>query len=213
MSDDPHMYGGGESYSVVVPAKHPNKGGQLPAEGVEGRALTKENMEQSNQCRTPSRENGPSGLDRVRKVAKGDGKLLFTALLHHVTIDLLRSSYQHLKKGAAPGVDGVTWQEYGRDLEARLSDLDGRIHRGAYQAQPSRRVWIPKSDGRQRPLGVAALEDKIVQHAVGHRPQPHLGGGLSGLFVWFSAGAQPAPSAGRALCRNHAQESELGARP
>ena len=82
--------------------------GKPPAEGAEGRALTKENMEQSNLCRTPSRENGPSGLDRVRKVAKGDGKLRFTALLHHVTIDLLRSSYHHLKKGAAPGVDGVT---------------------------------------------------------------------------------------------------------
>jgi len=195
MSDDPHMYGGGESYSVVIPAKHPNKGGQLPAEGVEGRALTKENMEQSNQCRTPSRENGPSGLDRVRKVAKGDGKLLFTALLHHVTIDLLRSSYQHLKKGAAPGVDGVTWQEYGRDLEARLSDLHGRIHRGAYQAQPSRRVWIPKSDGRQRPLGVAALEDKIVQHAVG-TVLNHI---WEEDFLGFSYGFRPGRSQHQAL--------------
>jgi hypothetical protein len=167
MSDKPHMYGDGESYSGVVPAKHPNKGRRLPAEGVEERPLTKENMEQPNLCRTLSRESGPSGLDRVRRVAKGDRKLRFTALLHHVTVDLLRSSYQSLKKGAAPGVDGITWQEYGRDLEARLSDLHGRIHRGAYRAQPSRRVWIPKPDGRQRPLGVAALEDKVVQHAVG----------------------------------------------
>ena len=167
MSDNPHVHGGWESYSVVVPTKHPNKGGQLPAEDVEGRALTKENMGQPNLCRTPSRESRPSGLDRVREVAKGNGKLRFTALLHHVTVDLLRSSYHKLKKGAAPGVDGVTWQEYGRDLEARLSDLHGRIHRGAYRARPSRRVWIPKADGRQRPLGIAALEDKIVQHAVG----------------------------------------------
>ena len=167
MSDKPHMHGGGESYSVVVPAKHSNKGGQLPAEGVEGRALTKENMEQSNQRRTPSRESGQSGLNRVRRAAKGDRKLRFTALLHHVTVDLLRSSYHNLKKGAAPGVDGVKWQEYGRDLEARLSDLHGRIHSGAYRARPSRRVWIPKTDGRQRPLGIASLEDKVVQHAVG----------------------------------------------
>lgn len=167
MSDNPHVYGGWESYSGVVPAKHPNKGGRLPAEGVEERPLTKENMEQPNLCRTPSRESRQSGLDRVRRVAKGDGKLRFTALLHHVTVDLLRSSYHKLKKGAAPGVDGVTWREYGRDLEARLRDLHGRIHRGAYQARPSRRVWIPKADGRQRPLGIAALEDKVVQHAVG----------------------------------------------
>jgi hypothetical protein len=110
MSDNPHMHGGGESYSAVVPAKHSNQGGQLPAEDVEGRALTKENTEQSNPCRTPSRGSGPSGLDRVRRAAKGDGKLRFTALLHHVTVDQLRSSYHQLKKGAAPGVDGVTWR-------------------------------------------------------------------------------------------------------
>jgi group II intron reverse transcriptase/maturase len=134
---------------------------------VEERPLTKENMDQPNLCRTPSRKSGPSGLDRVREAAKGDGKIRFTALLHHVTVDLLRDSYHSLKKRAAPGVDGVTWEEYGRDLEVRLSDLHGRIHRGAYRAKPSRRVWIPKTDGRQRPLGIAALEDKIVQHAVG----------------------------------------------
>jgi retron-type reverse transcriptase len=103
----------------------------------------------------------------VREAAKQDGKLKFTALLHHVNIDLLRASYHRVKKQAAPGVDGMTWEEYGRDLEERLADLHGRIHRGAYRAQPSRRVWIPKADGRQRPLGIAALEDKIVQTAVG----------------------------------------------
>ena len=111
MSDNPHVHGGWESYSAVVPTKRLNKGGQLPAEDVEGRALTKENTEPSNPCRTPSRESGPSGLDRVRRAAKGDRKLRFTALLHHVTVEQLRSSYHQLKKGAAPGVDGVTWQE------------------------------------------------------------------------------------------------------
>src|SRR5215471_14897909 len=125
------------------------------------------NTQQPNLGRTQSRESRPSGLERVREVARKDGKLKFTALLHHVSIDLLRTSYYSLKKQAAPGVDGMTWEEYGGDLEARLSDLHGRIHRGAYQAQPSRRVWIPKADGRQRPLGIAALEDKIVQYAVG----------------------------------------------
>jgi group II intron reverse transcriptase/maturase len=103
----------------------------------------------------------------VREAAKKDKKLQFTALLHHVNIDLLRDSYRGLKKQAAPGVDEVTWKDYGEDLEARLADLHGRIHRGAYHAQPSRRVWIPKPDGRQRPIGMAALEDKIVQRAIG----------------------------------------------
>jgi group II intron reverse transcriptase/maturase len=167
MSDESFMHGGGESYSGIVPAKQPNKSERSLAEAVEGRPLAKENTQESNPCRTPSRENGPSGLARVREAAKKDKKLKFTALLHHVSIDLLRESYYSLKKQAAPGVDGMTWQEYGEDLEQRLIELHGRIHRGAYRAQPSRRVWIPKADGRQRPLGVAALEDKIVQHAIG----------------------------------------------
>ena len=111
MSYKAHMDGGGESYSGVVPAKQPNKGGRPPAEVVEGRPLPKENTAQSDPRRTPSRESGPSGLDRVREAAKKDGKLRFTALLHHVSVDRLRDSYHSLKKKAAPGVDGVTWQE------------------------------------------------------------------------------------------------------
>jgi hypothetical protein len=161
------MHGGGESYSAIVPTKQPNKGGQPQAEVVEGRALTKENTPEPNSNRTPCRESGPSGLERVREAAKKDGKVKFTALLHHVSIDLLRKSYHGLKRKAAPGVDGMTWEEYGEDLEARLSDLHGRIHRGAYRARPSRRTWILKTDGRKRPLGIAALEDKVVQQAVG----------------------------------------------
>ncbi len=103
----------------------------------------------------------------MREAAKKDKKLRFTTLLHHVNVDLLRDSYRGLKKKAAAGVDEVTWKEYGEDLEVRLADLHGRIHRGGYHAKPSRRVWIPKPDGRQRPIGIAALEDKIVQRAVG----------------------------------------------
>jgi len=116
--------------------------------------------------RTPSRESLSHGLDRVRLAARLDRKQRFTALLHHVTIDLLRDAYSWLKRDAAPGVDGVTWQAYGEGLEDNLEDLHARVHRGAYRAQPSRRKFIPKPDGRQRPLGIAALEDKIVQRAL-----------------------------------------------
>jgi len=133
---------------------------------VEGRPLTKENAEESNPNRTPSRANGPSGLDRVRQAAKKDKQVKFTALLHHVDIALLRSSYYDLKRRAAAGVDGMTWQAYEDGLEERLADLHGRLHRGAYRAKPSRRVYIDKEDGRKRPLGIAALEDKVVQSAV-----------------------------------------------
>jgi RNA-directed DNA polymerase len=161
------MNGRGESYSGIVPAKRSNESQGGPKENVEGRALTKENMEEPNSKRTPSREKEPNGLDRVRQAAKKDKETRFTALLHHVDHEQLRRSYQSLKKKAAAGVDGVTWEEYGEGLEDRLEDLHGRIHRGAYRAKPSLRVWIPKTDGRQRPLGIAALEDKIAQHAVG----------------------------------------------
>jgi hypothetical protein len=130
------MHDSGESYSGVVPAKQPNKSEPSPAEAVEGRPLTKENTQQPNPRRTPSRENGPSGLERVREAAKQDGKLKFTALLHHVSIDLLRASYYSLKKRAAPGVDGMTWAEYGvtdRD-NPRLDSQD--ISRLDSQAAP-----------------------------------------------------------------------------
>ena len=146
--------------------KRSNESQGRPKEIVEERPPAKENAEESNPCRTQSRESGSSGLDRVRKAAKGDKKLQFTTLLHHVNIELLRSSYYGLKKQAAAGVDGMRWKDYEDGLEERLADLHGRIHRGAYQAKPSRRVWIPKADGKKRPLGIAALEDKIVQSAV-----------------------------------------------
>ena len=167
MSGKSLMHGPGESYHGRVPTKQPNQGGEPSAEVAEGRPWTKENTPQSNPRRTLSRQSGPSGLERVRERARKNGKLKFTALLHQVTVGLLRESYFGLKRQAAPGVDGVTWQEYGEGLEGGLTNLHRRIHRGAYRAPPWRRVWIPKADGRQRPLGMAALEDKIVQHAVG----------------------------------------------
>jgi len=144
----------------------PNKEGQPSAEVGEERARTKENIAQSNTSPTQSGERVSQGLRGVRAAAKERKQERFTALLHHLTVGLLRDSFFALKQQAAPGVDGVTWQEYGTGLEDRLMDLHSRVHRGAYQAQPSRRVYIPKADGRQRPLGIAALEDKIVQQAV-----------------------------------------------
>jgi hypothetical protein len=146
MSYKTRMNGGGESYSGIVPAKQPNESLGGPQEAVEGRPLTKGNMGEPNSRRTQRRESEPKGLDHVREAARKDKGLKFTALLHHVSIERLRSSYQSLKKGAAVGVDGMTWEEYGEDLEGRLADLHGRIHRGAYRAKPTRRVWIPKGN-------------------------------------------------------------------
>jgi RNA-directed DNA polymerase len=155
-----------ESDSGIVPMKPSNKDGSTSAEKAEGRPLIKENPPPPHTYPTQSGARVSQGLAGVRKVAKESQETKFTALLHHLTIDLLRESFYALKRKAAPGVDGVRWQEYETGLEGRLADLHGRVHRGGYRALPSRRVYIPKADGRQRPLGVAALEDKIVQQAV-----------------------------------------------
>ncbi len=155
-----------KSDCAVLPVNQPNKGGQSSAEAGEGRAQTKENIVQSHMHPTQSGKRMSQGLDGVRKVAKERKQERFTALLHHLNVDLLRDSFYALQRKASPGVDGVTWQEYETGLEDRLVDLHSRVHRGAYRAKPSRRVFIPKADGRQRPLGIAALEDKIVQQAV-----------------------------------------------
>ena len=156
----------GKSDRPVVPMKSPNKAGQPATEAAEGRGLAKGNTDQQNAPRTQSRIRAPSALDRVREVAVRDRKARFTALLHHVTIGRLRHAYDALSKDAAPGTDGVTWKEYGAQLEKNLGELHARLRQGAYRARASRRVYIPKTDGRQRPLGIAALEDKIVQRAV-----------------------------------------------
>jgi RNA-directed DNA polymerase len=155
-----------ESDCAAVPVKRPNKEAIASAEVVEGRVQTKENDARSGTSPTRSGERVSQGLGGVRQVARERKQERFTALLHHLTVELLRQSYYALKRNAAPGVDGMKWGEYEDGLEDRLTDLHGRIHRGAYRAQPSRRVYIPKADGRQRPLGIAALEDKIVQQAV-----------------------------------------------
>jgi RNA-directed DNA polymerase len=155
-----------ESDSGIIPMNHSNKDDKPLAESGEGRPLIKENTHQSSTHSTQSETSVSQGLAGVRKAARERKDQKFTALLHHLTVGLLRDSFYALKRKAAPGVDGVTWQEYEVGLEDRLVDLHSRIHRGAYRALPSRRVFIPKPDGRQRPLGVAALEDKVVQQAV-----------------------------------------------
>jgi hypothetical protein len=161
------MNGHGKSDGLVVPGKPPNNAGtDRAAEVVEGRGPAKGNSAQGNALRTQSRAGAPSTLDRVREVARRDKKVRFTALLHHVDVERLRKAYFSLKRHAAAGVDGVTWQQYGGNLEGNLQDLHDRVQRGAYRAKPSRRAYIPKADGRQRPLGIAALEDKIVQRTV-----------------------------------------------
>jgi group II intron reverse transcriptase/maturase len=162
----PAMHGAGKSDRPVVPTKSPNNTARAVTEAMEGRGLVKGNATEQNAPRTQSRTSAPSALSRVRQRAKGDKGERFTAMLHHVTLDRLRDAYLSLKKGAAPGSDGVTWQQYGERLEENLRVLHAQLHRGSYRAKPSRRVFIPKPDGRQRPLGIAALEDKIVQRAL-----------------------------------------------
>ena len=162
----PDMHAAEESDFGVVPMNQPNKGGKPLAEDGEGRPEIKENIVQTNTRPTQSGTSVSQGLNGVRQRARERRQEKFTALLHHLNVDLLRESYFALQRKAAPGVDGETWQQYGTGLEGRLADLHSRVHRGAYRAKPSRRVYIPKADGRQRPLGIAALEDKIVQQAV-----------------------------------------------
>jgi len=155
-----------ESDSPIVPMKSSNKVGQLTTEGAEGRGLAKGNLPQQTAPRTQSREGAPSALERIRQAAVRNKEMRFTALLHHIyDLGTLRAAYFGLKPEAAAGVDGETWRHYGERLEENLRDLADRVKRGAYRAKPVRRVYIPKADGRQRPLGVTTLEDKLLQRA------------------------------------------------
>src|SRR6266487_2300749 len=170
------MHGHEKSDLAIVAGKPANKAGQPApersaaklnaAEPVERRAGAKGNAGQQSTRRTQSRESVSQALERIRKVARERKKERFTALFHHISIDLLERSFFELKEDAAPGVDRLTWKDYEADLERKLEDLHDRVQRGAYRALPNRRVYISKPDGRQRPLAVAALEDKIVQRAV-----------------------------------------------
>src|SRR5215831_3582923 len=159
------MNGREKSHPAIVAMKPANKAEPSAAEPGEPRAGTKGKADQQNTLRTQSRARVTQALDRIRQVAKQRKKEKFTALLHHINVDTLRVGFYALRRKAASGVDGVTWQDYEADLEPRLEDLHRRVHRGAYRPQPSRRTYIPKADGKLRPLAVAALEDKILQGA------------------------------------------------
>jgi RNA-directed DNA polymerase len=185
----------GQSDGLVVPAKLPNNAAGAAAEVVEERRPAEGNTASETR---PGRRAGVSvnsDLDRVRQAAGKDKQARFTALLHHVTVDRLRAAYRSIRPDAAPGVDGVSWREYGHDLEENLKELHARVHRGAYRATPARRVFIPKPGGRQRPLGIAALEDKIVQRAVAEV----LNAVYEEDFLGFSYGFRPGRSPHEAL--------------
>ena len=176
-----------KSDSGIVATKPTNKAGRPVAEPVEPRPGTKGKADQQSTHRAQSRARVTQALGRVRLAARQRKKEQFTALLHHLNVDTLRMAFYALKRKAAPGVDGMTWQDYEADLELRIEDLHGRVHRGAYRPQPSRRAYIDKADGKQRPLAIAALEDKIVQGAT----VIVLNAIYEGDFVGFSYGFRP----------------------
>jgi RNA-directed DNA polymerase len=183
----------GKSDSLVVPTKPPNKA--VAAEVAEGRGLAKGNTGSNARSGLRTGRRVSPGLDRVREAAKRDKQARFTALLHHVTVEALRDAYRGLRPRAAAGVDGVMWAAYGENLEGNLQDLHRRLHSGAFRAKPVRRVYIPKADGRQRPLGIASLEDKIAQSAV----VEVLNSIYETDFLGFSYGYRPGRSPHQAL--------------
>lgn len=188
-----------KSDSGIVAVKPTNKTGQPAAELVEPRPGTKGNAEQQRMHRTQGRARMSQSLDRVRNAARQRKKERFTALFHHVNVDTLRTAFYALKRKAAPGVDGVTWRDYEADLELRLRNLHGRVQGGAYRPQPSRRTYIPKADGKQRPLAIAALEDKIVQGAAVMVLNAIYEGDFCGFSYGFRPGRGP-HDASDALC-------------
>jgi retron-type reverse transcriptase len=185
----------GKSDGRVVPAKPANKAAGAAAESVEERRPAERNTASKTRPGHSAGAGAPSALDRVREVARRDKDARFTALLHHVDVDRLREAYRAIRPQAAPGVDGVTWTAWGQELEANLADLHDRVHAGRYRARPSRRAYIPKADGRSRPLGIAALEDKLLQRAV----VEVLNAVYEADFLGFSYGFRPGRSPHDAL--------------
>ena len=184
-----------KSDAPIVPVKRANKADVSAAERVEGSDAKERNASLQSTDRTQSRAAVSQAQERIREAITRNGQEKLTALLHHMTVDALRAAFFNLKRGAAPGIDGVTWNDYADGLEDRLADLHGRVHRGAYRALPSRRKFIPKADGRQRPLGIAALEDKIVQAALVAILTPV----YEAEFLGFSYGFRPGRSQHDAL--------------
>jgi RNA-directed DNA polymerase len=199
-----------KSDCAVVPVNQSNKEAQASAESGEGRAQTKENIVQSHKLPTQSGKGLSHGLHGVRRAASVRKQERFTALLHHLNIALLRESFYALKRQASPGVDGMTWQEYETGLGDRINDLHRRVHRGVYRARPSRRVYIAKANGRQRPLGIAALEDKIVQQAAVTVLNQIYETDFKGFSYGFRPGRSPSGTR-RPDCGHPAKARELGA--
>jgi RNA-directed DNA polymerase len=189
------MHGREKSDPAIVAVKPVNNADRSAAEPVEPRAGAKGNAGQHSTGRIQSRETVTQGLERIRQAARQRKKEKLTALLHHVSTAHLEAAFHELKESAAPGVDGLTWRDYEADLERKLVDLHARVHRGAYRPLPSRRVYIPKPDGGERPLAVAALEDKIVQRATA----AVLGAIYEEEFLGFSYGFRPGRGAHDAL--------------
>jgi group II intron reverse transcriptase/maturase len=183
----------------MVPMKQPNKEGSPSAEAVEGRTSPKGNGDETTAARTLRRDTASSGLDAVRRAARQSKSVRFTALLHHITVAQLTRSYYALERDSAPGIDGVTWQAYGENLEEKLTKLHDRIHKGSYRARPARRTYIPKADGTQRPLAVLCLEDKVVQQGVA----AVLEAIYEEDFIGFSYGFRPGRSQHDALDALH----------
>ena len=188
---NPSMHEHGKSDGPVVPAKPPNKPARAGAEVVEGRGPAEGNTAGKTRSGRSAGNSVPSALDRVREVAQKDRDAKFTALLHHVDVERLRAAYRAIRPGAAPGADGVTWHAYGQDPEANLRGLHARVVRGAYRASPSKRAFIPKADGGLRPLGIAALEDKILQRAVAEVLNAVYEVDFPGFSYGFRAGRSP----------------------
>jgi RNA-directed DNA polymerase len=205
----PLMHGREKSDPAVVAVKPTNKAGGPAAELVERRAGAEGNASQQSTRRAQDRESVSQALERVRQVARQRRKEKFTTLFHHLRIPMLQTAFFALKRDAAPGVDGLTWQDYEADLDRRIEDLHARVQRGAYRAQPSRRRHVPKPDGRQRPLAIAALEDKIVQRAT----VAVLNAIYEEEFLGFSYGFRPKRSQHDALdalvVGNHPHQGEL----
>ena len=205
------MHDAQQSDAGVVAMKAANKGEQFPAEPLERRAAAERNPRSTGTG--PDAESGCGvlpGAERIRQFAKENPGERLTALLHHITPEALRDAYLALKRDAAPGVDGMTWREYGDGLDERLLDLHGRVHRGAYRATPVRRVEIPKPDGGVRPLGIASLEDKIVQRAVVEQIlNPIYESEFYGIQLRVQAGALGARCAGRAGLRGGSAQGQL----
>ena len=190
------MHGREKSDRLTVPKKPTNKAERSAAERAEGRSLAEGNLRQGDTDRMQSRSKVNSALRRIRQAAERGRKARFTSLMHHIySVDTLREAYFSLKREAAPGVDGETWRHYGLELEERLQDLSERLARGAYRASPAQRVYVPKADGRQRPIGVPVLEDKVVQRAT----VAVLNQVYETEFVGFSYGFRPGRSQHDAL--------------